>query len=530
MGVISPRGVCETQNVVLLPNQFDTHPPFDLLMEAEAGRIGFDQRLLRSLVARPEETLAALVRFSSEIRPDRLLDLDEQVLDLFRHFNSPLAIPFYVRQAQRGKEGIPDEIVEALAALGAPAVEPLLEAIAKAEDDDRGDLVFLLAALGVHDARIPPLIEKTLDADVYEGALCAGLYGDPALLPALDRALAALPEGDAAQHERSAIASARTDIENNAREHEPPSFDLFKLYPETATPHFEALPEDQVEEYLSCDFAEYRSEAALSLCDEEYNEDTRDALLRTAQQDSDADVRAAACRALGSVCYADAEVRDALIAALERPQLTLHERASITVALANGPATGALHDAIHELYEIPDARADAVEAMWRTHDLRYRRYIGENLRHEDAAVRTRAATAVGVYPIPELAIELVPLFDDPDARQQALFSYALAAPGKTSAKSVEKLLEKIDEIAGGLNGDEYDAVTTALDARLEREGLPPHFADEEDEQHAGEEHVHGPDCDHDHAHNGTPAPMYRAGRNDPCPCGSGRKFKKCHGA
>ena len=22
----------------------------------------------------------------------------------------------------------------------------------------------------------------------------------------------------------------------------------------------------------------------------------------------------------------------------------------------------------------------------------------------------------------------------------------------------------------------------------------------------------------------------KVGRNDPCPCGSGRKFKKCHGA
>ncbi len=25
------------------------------------------------------------------------------------------------------------------------------------------------------------------------------------------------------------------------------------------------------------------------------------------------------------------------------------------------------------------------------------------------------------------------------------------------------------------------------------------------------------------------APMPRAGRNDPCPCGSGKKFKFCHG-
>ena len=31
----------------------------------------------------------------------------------------------------------------------------------------------------------------------------------------------------------------------------------------------------------------------------------------------------------------------------------------------------------------------------------------------------------------------------------------------------------------------------------------------------------------------APAPAHRAenkvGRNDPCPCGSGKKFKKCHG-
>ena len=27
-----------------------------------------------------------------------------------------------------------------------------------------------------------------------------------------------------------------------------------------------------------------------------------------------------------------------------------------------------------------------------------------------------------------------------------------------------------------------------------------------------------------------PAPvMGKVGRNDPCPCGSGRKYKKCHG-
>jgi len=28
----------------------------------------------------------------------------------------------------------------------------------------------------------------------------------------------------------------------------------------------------------------------------------------------------------------------------------------------------------------------------------------------------------------------------------------------------------------------------------------------------------------------TGAPVAEVGRNDPCPCGSGRKYKKCHGA
>jgi uncharacterized protein YecA (UPF0149 family) len=45
-------------------------------------------------------------------------------------------------------------------------------------------------------------------------------------------------------------------------------------------------------------------------------------------------------------------------------------------------------------------------------------------------------------------------------------------------------------------------------------------------------HVHGPDCDQ--AHEPPPEPVRRAqpkiGRNDPCHCGSGKKFKKCHGA
>ncbi|MBO3276352.1 SEC-C metal-binding domain-containing protein [Pseudomonas schmalbachii] len=61
-----------------------------------------------------------------------------------------------------------------------------------------------------------------------------------------------------------------------------------------------------------------------------------------------------------------------------------------------------------------------------------------------------------------------------------------------------------------------------------------------------EPHVHGPDCNHDHdhdhhhghvhgpncnhSHEPVRNPLKDVGRNDPCPCGSGNKFKKCHGA
>jgi len=43
-------------------------------------------------------------------------------------------------------------------------------------------------------------------------------------------------------------------------------------------------------------------------------------------------------------------------------------------------------------------------------------------------------------------------------------------------------------------------------------------------------HVHGPHCNHGHAPiKPTVRTQPKVGRNDPCPCGSGSKYKKCHG-
>jgi uncharacterized protein YchJ len=53
---------------------------------------------------------------------------------------------------------------------------------------------------------------------------------------------------------------------------------------------------------------------------------------------------------------------------------------------------------------------------------------------------------------------------------------------------------------------------------------------EHEEDHG---HVHGPNCNHSHHHHEALKPITReapkVGRNDPCSCGSGKKFKKCCG-
>ena len=44
-------------------------------------------------------------------------------------------------------------------------------------------------------------------------------------------------------------------------------------------------------------------------------------------------------------------------------------------------------------------------------------------------------------------------------------------------------------------------------------------------------HVHGPNCSHDHHEKLKPIvnSKQKIGRNDPCSCGSKKKFKKCCG-
>ena len=98
-------------------------------------------------------------------------------------------------------------------------------------------------------------------------------------------------------------------------------------------------------------------------------------------------------------------------------------------------------------------------------------------------------------------------------REDALFAYALAMPGETTRGRIRGNAAQ-DRVLSAAYIDEADLVQFALDERLRLHGLDPVFSAE------GEEAEPDPE----------PPPTEKPGRNDPCPCGSGKKYKKCCGA
>jgi preprotein translocase subunit SecA len=89
-------------------------------------------------------------------------------------------------------------------------------------------------------------------------------------------------------------------------------------------------------------------------------------------------------------------------------------------------------------------------------------------------------------------------------------------PGETTRGRVRGMLRKIDSLAT-IDVDELDLVQFALDERLRLSGLEPVFSSKQEE----EDEAPPPAA--------PAAPAQKPGRNDPCPCGSGKKYKKCCG-
>jgi len=124
----------------------------------------------------------------------------------------------------------------------------------------------------------------------------------------------------------------------------------------------------------------------------------------------------------------------------------------------------------------------------------------------------QAIVGIGILEMESDAPRLVPYFKDEEMRSEALPSYAMAAATEPTRAGLRRLFKKVDELAGGLSHEEETLIKDALNIRATRNDMEPVYGDD------GEVLLDKP-----------VVAAVKAGRNDPCPCGSGKKYKKCCG-
>jgi hypothetical protein len=484
-----------------------------LLEAAAMGRIGVDRRLIRSILESPAPA-AEVLGFTRAPHTGHRIDLDPLLVDLFRYFRSPEALEFYLDAIRHHPEDVDDELIEALLPFGEKAIEPLMALYEELGEERSADIAFLLAGLRVHDPRVLALLIERLEYDAADGAFCLGLLGDKAARPALEKMLAEIPEEDLEL--RREISHAIDALDEPPHHYVPESFDVLERYEESELPPFDLLPEPERIEMLAAGDPEVRAGAAYSFFNSELSPAARAGLLSAARLDSDPKVRGRAWQSLSDAVDKEA-IRDELIAVLNDPSKPVVERGGAAVGLHLVADRDDVSSGIEALYELNgEARVWALEAMWRSLWEPYAKFVPENLDDADPEILRQTLRAAGYFRLTRYADKIAKFFDreEPYAslREDALFAYALAMPGETTRGRVRGMLRKIDSVAT-LAPYELELVEFALNERLRLEGLDPVFDLEGEEEE--------PELDVE--------PAKKAGRNDPCPCGSGKKFKKCCG-
>ena len=499
---------------------------YDTLQSAARGLIGIDRRLMHALVDDPAKSLPDLLKFASEDHSDDPLDLEPDLVAAIRYLKAPEALPYLMKLLRENGTYADEDLVQAVIEQGQAALEPLLQLYGEMEEEESDEVAFTLAGLGIRDDRILRVLLDRLEYDPADGAMSLAVYGDPAAIPEIRKMLDAIPAEDTSL--RRDLTEAIEDLERGSTTVESHQFHLFERYPEEAGPDYDILSEEDRRELLSTDDPKIRARAARTFFLGDFDNTTLARLLELARTDADATVRGRAWEALSG--EEDPEILKAVRGVALDPARPLEERAGALVALAaNGDGSPEIRQAVEALYDEPGGRAKAMEAMWRSFDRTFAKYFPPHLEDPDPAVLVQAIFGTGYLGIGSEADRLAQYLRDDDLRPDALFSYALCVPAEISRGRIRGVLRKIDRAAGGLNSGEVELVETALDQRLLMNGLAPVFSPDEDEE--PHQHVHGPDCDHDHdVEPVTPAVSTKVGRNDPCPCGSGRKYKKCHGA
>jgi hypothetical protein len=497
----------------------------ELLRAAAQGHLGVDRRLIQAILDdclnRGPEAAQEVLAFARGPHASERIDLDPLLVDLFHHWQTPEALDFLIDVVRRTHDDVNDELVQALLPFGERAVEPLLKLYEELGEEQGSDVAFLLAGLRVHDPRVLALLLERLQFDAGDGALCLELYHDPAAKPALETMLAEIPADEVEL--RRDLQHALDELDQPAPLYEPIPFDIFAEYPARELPAFEVLSEPERMQLIESPDADTRAAAAYSFFNQELDPKTRATLFRLAQSDPDAKVRARAWESLADATE-DTAIRGAMLAILTDASRDIIERGGAAVGLYAVADKDDVNQALQALYEEDGvvARAKALESMWRSLWKPFARFFPQHLEDPNKEILRQAIRGTGYFQLTRYADKIASYFDREDEledlREDALFAYALAMPGETTRGRIRGMLRKIDTIAH-LSSSEAELVMFALDERLRLAGLDPVFAADDSEAPQEEEEQ-----------TASLAPSGKVGRNDPCPCGSGKKYKKCHGA
>ena len=462
--------------MLLTPDRYAETTLDELLSEASLGRIGADHAWIGAILARdPEETAQALAAFYMDMDEEVRIDLSAEIFHLLRALRSTAGIPVYVDLLHDADDDDPTEIYEALAELGAAAIEPLLALHAEAGPESQSNVEFLLAGLRVDDPRIDALLEARLASDPADAAINISLYGKASFKEAVEARIATLdPESESFAHDKHELEFALDQLSAITVPDAPPPFDIYAHFPEMASPVFDVLEPVEMLAFLEHPDAEIRRHAVESLGNEQLDEEDTAKIVVLAESDPDDYVRAQAWQSLAGVIE-DAEIRAKLEDKFADTEAPAVERAGAGCALAEGVITEELVAGFEEFYQNPETRALALKAMWHSLDKRFSEFFPPHLEDEDRAIQQQAIWGAGYLGVGHAAGTLEKLFEDPDVRDHALFAYALSCPGEVSRGRAKGLYKKIFDLAGGLSAEEVEIVESAIDQRLSMHGMEPVF-------------------------------------------------------
>lgn len=462
--------------MILTPDRYAETTLDELLTEAALGRVGVDHAWIAAILAGdPEETALALAAFYLDMDEEVRIDLSAEIFHLLRAMRSTAGIPVYVELLHDAGEEDPSEIYEALAELGAAAIEPLLELHAEAGPESQSNVEFLLAGLRVQDPRIDALLEARLASDPADAAINISLYGKKEFRTAVEARIATLdPESESYAHDKHELDFALDQLASETVPDEPPPFDIYEHFPETAQPVFDVLEPVEMLAFLEHPEAETRRLAIESLGNEQLDPEDTERVVTAAESDPDESVRAQAWQSLAGALE-NSEIRAKLEEKFADVSASPLERVGAACALAEGDVTDGLVAGLAQFYEAPETRALALKAMWHTLDRRFADYFPGHLEDEDPEVQRQAIWGTGYLGIGHAAGALEKLFEDPDAREHALFAYALSCPGEVSRGRAKGIYKKIFDLAGGLSAEEVEIVESAIDQRLSMHGLEAVF-------------------------------------------------------